>query len=802
MPGLEDIAVSYSVQSGRYHIDFSALTSIKKVYHLARQDIVVQSRPNSLAHHTYDSNNNVLSITRTPKPASGLANIVNTFTYHATFNKVATIIDGNSKTTTLSYEPVTGNLLTIQKPMVGGLTPQITYTYNARGQILTITDEAGVVTQNTYDTLTEKLNDTTVDPGTSPHFALKTSFGYDAAGNINSKTDPNNNTTTTVFDAMRRITQVTEPAPFNYVFQVIYDDNGKPLTARRQTGTTPAWQSWSFTWSVTGKQLSVSDPASHSTLWTYDGKDRLKTAQDAQGNINQFAYDALDRLSQVTDASSTVSDTRTYSTNGKLASVKDARNNTTQYAWDGHDRLSKTIYSDTTFEQNSSYDLNGNVLTALTRSGNSVVNTYDALNRLSTKTPTGQPTVTSTYDLAGKLTQISKPVVASDPSSGALQFFYDTAGRFFKEQYPDGKIVIHVLDNDGNQTKTTYPDGYFVTRGFDQLNRLSNIKLNGSASAAVQFAYDQMSHKTLVTFGNGTSITYTPQLNNDVTQIAHALVGSSVSLTYGFNNVHQALSEQISDSAFMWHPSPAGTLTYGTADNVNKYPTVGGISYSYSTNKCLTGDGTWTYTYDTENHLLTATKTGTSASFVYDPLHRQSQKTVGSVKTRFVYSGWQRIADYDGVAGTLTRRYVYGAGLDEPLIQVSSGGTLTFCHPDRLGTIVAVSNAAGALVNTNKIGPFGEVGTLGGIDVGIGGQRYDSETGLYYFKNRYFSPKIGRFLQTDPMFYADGLNLYTYVNNDPINKTDPPRSFGNGFGWNNCHQHWTYNRERFWRRWN
>jgi RHS repeat-associated protein len=229
----------------------------------------------------------------------------------------------------------------------------------------------------------------------------------------------------------------------------------------------------------------------------------------------------------------------------------------------------------------------------------------------------------------------------------------------------------------------------------------------------------------------------------------------------------------VSDSTYMWHPAAAGTLSYTTADNGNKYPSVGGVGYSYNGNKCLTGDGVWTFGYDTENHLLTASKTGTSASFVYDPMHRQSQKTVGSTKTRYVYSGWQRIADYNGSSGALQRRYIYGTGLDEPLIIVT-GSIPTFLHHDKVGSIIAVSNNSGAVANKNKFSPFGEITTLGGTTVGFTGQRYDSELGLYYFKRRYYSPKLGRFLQPDPIGYTGrDFNLYTYVGNSPQKYTDP-----------------------------
>ncbi|MBK7838305.1 MAG: RHS repeat-associated core domain-containing protein [Candidatus Obscuribacter sp.] len=225
----------------------------------------------------------------------------------------------------------------------------------------------------------------------------------------------------------------------------------------------------------------------------------------------------------------------------------------------------------------------------------------------------------------------------------------------------------------------------------------------------------------------------------------------------------------------MWYPAAAST-TYGTADSVNKYPAVGGTSYTYNANKNLTGDGVWAYGYNTENQLVTASKSGTSASFVYDPMQRQSQKTVGAVKTRYIYSEWQRIADYNGVTGTLQNRYVYGTEMDEPLIQVTSAGVLTFLHADKMGTVIAVSNAAGAVVNKNPYGQFGESTTIGGTTFGYTGQRRDAELdGLHYYKMRVYSPKIGRFLQPDPVGYAGAsdFNLYSYVGNRSLKFTDP-----------------------------
>jgi RHS repeat-associated protein len=723
-----------------------------------------------------NSYNNLLRKTLIPKPGSPLSNILLNYTSDATYNKIHTFEDGNSNTWTYNYDPSTGNLLSAVGPQVVGQTPQKTYTYNSRGQMQTYTDETSILTQYNYDGTTEKLLSVIVDYGVSPHLNLTTSYGYDSVGNINSVTDSNTNQTMFTSDASRRLTQKTDPTPFGYITNFSYDKNNNGVSLQRQTGSVagaPAWQVFSFNYTLTNKLATVTNPASSSAIRTFDNFDRLWTSTDAQNRKTTFAYDVRGNLYTVTDPTETISQTRLYSSNNYMSSIEDSNTNVTHYTRDGFDRQSTITYADTSYEENYSYDNNNNLLTYYTRSGNSITYTWDALNRLSTKSPQAEATATYQYDLHGRKLSSSTPVISGNPATGTFNFYYDSAGRFYKESTPSSLTTIFGLDSNGNVTKITYPDGYYVTRSFDQVNRLSNIYLNGSSTAAVTIAYDQLSRRQSVTFVNGVVISYAFQLNNDLAELDETFVGSGVTFAYSYNNVHQETARSATDSTYIWHPPAGGTTSYGTATDVNKYPSVGGASYSYDGNANLESNGTWTYTFDTENHLTAASATGTSVSYVYDADHRQIQKTVGSTENLYVYSLWQRIADYNGSTDTLETRYVYGDNLDEPLIAVSSSGTLTYLHADKSGSIIATTNSSGAVTNKNSYSLFGESsGGVNGTTFGFTGQRYDADTGLYYYKRRYYSSAIGRFLQPDPIRYTNTLNLYTYAYNDPGTYTD------------------------------
>ena len=193
----------------------------------------------------------------------------------------------------------------------------------------------------------------------------------------------------------------------------------------------------------------------------------------------------------------------------------------------------------------------------------------------------------------------------------------------------------------------------------------------------------------------------------------------------------------------------------------------------------LTSDGVRTFTYDVENRLISVTGGAAPLTIAYDPLGRIAKTTSGSAATDFLYDGQRLMAEYDATTATMLRSYVHGNGTDEPLLWLE-GATYNdprWLYADRQGSIIGTAGTSGVMT-PYTYGPYGEPQSWAGSRFRYTGQIALPEAQLYHYKARAYDPTQGRFLQTDPIGYGDGMNVYAYVKGDPVNRWDPTGLIG------------------------
>lgn len=614
------------------------------------------------------------------------------------------------------------------------------YAYDAAGNVISEQDSLGRITDTQYDPKWNKPtivtryldNGSPVTTQTQYHATngqptklndaenRATTLGYTSRGELQSLTDPLSHQTQLAYNAAGDLIETKDPLGNQTRMQT--DGAGRTIKT-----TTPKGFDWLQSWNGNSQPRIGTDPLNGKVERVYDDAYRLISIWDQNGHpVETYTYDTRGNIASKTDATNKA-ETYQYDSANRLIQTTTRKGEVITYAYDGQDRLTQIARPDATTSY--SYDAAGRLI-QIQEGSIKLQYEYDQADRLTREvqdTPQGFNSVEYQYDTLDR--RISRRVNGLDET----KYTYNKAGQITQIQYK-GETTSYQYDAAGRLISKSLPGNITQTSTLDAASRLTQIQYKNGATLIDQldFQYDAEGNITSKKLLNGS-------LNQD----------TPLTATYDIANRMTGIT--VNGKTY--------TLTYDNNGNLTGKQNTADLS-----------DAT-IYQWDARNRLTNISGPGITASFNYDPLGRRIQRTVNGTTTSYLYDGSQAIGE---VRGGVTTNLLTGLNIDEAIARYASTGRLTQLT-DQLGSVIRQINAAGATQSSTAYSPYGEASTTG--DDQYNSTEYtareNDDTGLYFYRARYYDLVLKRFVSEDPIGTAGGINLMGYVRGNPVSYSDP-----------------------------
>ncbi len=760
----------------------------------------------SQVSYAWNAQNRLASVTRTNLTGIGTVNQTLTTTYAYTLYgngmvqsmTVTQPSPNGSDHATYAYDAY-GNLTSV----TDGLGHVTTYSgYNALGEVGKIVGPNGDETDYTYDARGRVASKTTHPNGTTATWT----YAYDGFGLLSQINAPDGEVTTWSRDAEMRVKTITHnDKDGTSTENFAYDANGD-ITSDVIARGSDIGKATSYVYNALGKVYQIKGSHGQVLTYGYDGNSNVLSVTDALSHTTRYTYDALNRVVDVTDAAGGVT-AYTYDAGDHVIHVTDPRGLVTGYAWDGLGQLWQQQSPDTG-TTNYGYDAYGRLASFYRADGIVTALGYDALNRLTSKTA-GGVTRTYTWDVCtngkGRLCAASNQGYDSvgysyspegwitgrsfsfngGPTYG-LGYAYDNMGHLAVVDYPDGNEALYDYTDGAVADVRMKVGSYNITGVSDITYRPLGLAMSNWTSyngLTNTISYDSDLRPTSISVPNVESLAFTYDAADRITQIANGLNGSlTQNLGYDALNRLTTVSSSADNESYSYDAN--GNRTYQV---INGAATSFSVAAGSNRLNGVSGYYNDSYGYDADGDMTTLNG---NPWWQYGPFGRLAGvggwsyrnsaegqrlfKSSGSGTTYFAPdAGGTLMAEYDPNGVWLDYIWLNG----KLVTMVTSNGGVYPVHDDQTGRPIAMTNLGNqSVIWAAQDLPFTThvtTTTWFNLNIRFPGQYYDSEDEVSYNGNRDYSEVLGRYIESDPIGLAGGINTYAYVGSNPISNIDP-----------------------------